>query len=181
MAERSIKTSPIAELGNPILRQKASSVDDILSDPIQSLIDDMLARVIGEDGVGLAAPQLSQALQIFIMASRPNARYPYAPQMEATAIINPKIIWASDELEKDWEGCLSVPHLRGLVPRHKKIKVTFFSRENTFVELDYDGFLARIFQHEYDHLIGKVFVDRIESSQDLMTEHEWKRRVVRKL
>ena len=168
----------VAQIGNPILRNKAKTVKNILAPNIQNLIDDMLTTVIKEDGVGIAAPQVFQPLQIFIMASRPNARYPYAPKMQATAIINPKIIWKSEEITKDWEGCLSVPSIRGLIPRHKKIKVEYFTQDNRFVEAKYDDFLARVFQHEYDHLNGTVFIDRVESSLDLIAESEWKLRVL---
>lgn len=169
---------PIAQIGNPALRNKAKYVGNILNPKIQDLITNMLATVIKEDGVGIAAPQLSQPLQIFIMASRPNARYPDAPKMQATAIINPKIIWKSEEMTKDWEGCLSIPSIRGLVPRHQKIKVEYFTQDNRFVEAKYDDFLARVFQHEYDHLNGTVFIDRVESSLDLIAESEWKLRVL---
>jgi len=168
----------VAQIGNPILRNKAKSVKDVSDLRVQSLINDMLATVIKEDGVGIAAPQLSHPLRIFIMASRPNARYPYAPTMQATAIINPKIIWKSEQLEKDWEGCLSVPNIRGVVPRHQKIKVSYTTQDNSLVETHFDGFLARIFQHEYDHLEGLVFIDRVESTQELMAESEWKKRIL---
>lgn len=168
----------IAQIGNPVLRNKAEHISDILDPKIQQLINDMLATVIKKDGVGIAAPQLSQSFQIFIMASRPNARYPHAPKMQATAIINPKIIWKSEETTKDWEGCLSVPSIRGLVPRHQAIKVEYFTQDNHLVKTKYDDFLARVFQHEYDHLNGTVFIDRVESSLDLIAESEWKLRVL---
>lgn len=174
MVSKSKKHQSIAKLGNPILRKKAKPIRNILDKQVQALIDDMLNTVIKEDGVGIAAPQIFHSSRLFIMASRPNARYPHAPEMQATAIINPDIIWKSSEMEKDWEGCLSVPELRGLVPRHQSIKVSYTTQDNKFVKTTYEGFLARVFQHEYDHLNGIVFIDRVESTKELMAESEWK-------
>lgn len=127
------------------------------------------------NGMGIAAPQVSHSQRIFIVASRPNARYPYAPHMQATAVINPQITWKSAETEKDWEGCLSLPGVRALVPRHTHITVKYTARDGTAVESDYDGFIARVFQHEYDHLDGKVFIDRVETTQDIVMEQAWQR------
>ena len=98
--------------------------------------------------------------------------------MRATAIINPKIIWKSKETVKDWEGCLSIPSIRGLVSRHRSIKVKYLTRDNQTVETEYNDFLARIFQHEIDHLNGIVFVDRVDSTLDLIAESEWKTRIL---
>jgi len=95
--------------------------------------------------------------------------------MEPTAMINPEITWASSEMEKDWEGCLTVPGIRGLVPRHRALRVQYYGREVAMVEASYEGFLARVFQHEVDHLDGLVFLDRVGSTKDLVTEKEWQR------
>ena len=168
----------VAQLGNPVLRNKANRVTNLLDKNIQNLIDDMLNIVVDKKGVGIAAPQISQPFQIFIMASYPNDRYPNAPKMRATAIINPKIIWKSKETVKDWEGCLSVPSIRGLVSRHRSIKVKYLTRDNQTVETEYNDFLARIFQHEIDHLNGIVFVDRVDSTLDLIAESEWKTQIL---
>src|SRR3989344_4187690 len=107
----------IDQLGHPVLRQKARSVENIKSKKIQQLIDDLISTVMDVDGVGIAAPQVYQSLRIFIIASHPNPRYPHAPKMKPTAIINPKILDMSKGKAKDWEGCLSIPGLRGLIPR----------------------------------------------------------------
>lgn len=168
----------IAQLGHKVLRNQAVKVPEITS--VQSLIDDMLVTVSDTDGVGLAAPQIYESLQIFIMASRPNPRYPSAPQMEPTAIINPEIIWYSEEKQKDWEGCLSIPGIRGLVPRHKNIRVRYTTREGVTTEQEFSDFLARIFQHEYDHLNGISFLDRLESTKDIVTEKEFQKMVKQK-
>ncbi len=165
----------IAQLGHPVLRQKALEVTDPGLPLIQSLIDDMLVTVVEANGVGLAAPQVYEPLRIFIIASRPNSRYPKAPVMEPAALLNPEIIWASDEKVKAWEGCLSIPGFRGFVPRSTKIGVKYLTRSGALREEEFNGFLARIFQHEFDHLNATVFLDRVESTQELICEKEYLR------
>ncbi|MDJ0697796.1 peptide deformylase [Mastigocoleus sp. MO_188.B34] len=174
----------VIELGNPILRQRAEPVKNIKDESIQKLIDELMVTVIQADGVGIAAPQVARSHRLFIMASRPNPRYPKAPYMEPTAIINPKIIGHSSETAKDWEGCLSVPGIRGLVPRYQTIEVEYCDipkgdarsdRNGKLQKLELTDFVARIFQHEFDHLEGKVFLDRVESTLDLITEAEYQK------
>jgi peptide deformylase len=165
----------IAQLGQPVLREVARMIDDPLAPLIQQLIDDMMVTVADANGVGLAAPQVFESLRLFVISSRPNPRYPHAPHMEPTAMINPELLWVSDDKVKDWEGCLSIPGLRGLVPRHARIGVRYVTREGEVREEEYAGFLARVFQHEFDHIQGIVFVDRLESSLELVTEKEYVR------
>ncbi|MGM3306837.1 peptide deformylase [Anabaena sp. WFMT] len=172
-----IETVPIIQLGNPILRQKADWVENIHSEHIQKLIDDLIATVSQANGVGIAAPQVAESYRLFIVASRPNSRYPDAPEMEPTAMINPKIIAHSTEVVKGWEGCLSVPGIRGLVPRYQKIEIEYTDRNGQMQKQKLSDFIARIFQHEYDHLEGKVFLDRVESTDELMTEAEYKKQI----
>ncbi len=163
----------IAEMGNPVLRERAAEVEDVNDPEIQKFIDDLIATGIDANGVGIAAPQVSVAKRIFIISSRPNARYPDAPDMEPAAVINPEIISRSEETVRDWEGCLSIPGIRGLVPRHIWVDVRYVSREGNVEERRFWDFIARIFQHEYDHLNGVLFLDRIVSSADLVTEKEY--------
>ena len=163
----------IAQLGAPVIRERATKVTDIHDPHIQTLIEDLFATVEFEKGMGIAAPQVSVSKRIIILASNPNARYPYAPTMEPTVLINPEMTWASSEKENDWEGCLTVPGIRGKVPRHRTIQVRYQNRYGAVIEAKYDGFLARLFQHEVDHLDGLVFLDRMDSTQDLVTEKEW--------
>lgn len=163
----------LIQLGHPHLRRKAERVDEISSVETQHLLDELLAFVIAKNGVGIAAPQVDINQRLFIMCSRPNSRYPLAPEMAPTFVINPEIIWRSDEIEKGWEGCLSLPGIRGLVPRHQAIKVQYTSRSNERVEIEYTGFIARVFQHELDHLDGIVYIDRVESTYEIMMEKEW--------
>ncbi len=165
----------IAQLGQPVLRDVAAKITDPTDPAVQALIDDMLATVAEANGVGIAAPQVFESLYLFIVSSRPNPRYPYAPEMEPTAMINPELLWVSNEKEKEWEGCLSIPGLRGLVPRHKRIGIRYLTRAGELREEEYVNFLARVFQHEFDHVQGMVFLDRVESTQELVSEKEYLR------
>ncbi len=167
------KILEITELGNRILREETQIVDNPKDKHIQTLIDDMMLTMKEANGVGIAAPQVSSRHKVFIMHSNSNPRYPDAPEMEPIAIINPEITSVSDEIEIDWEGCLSIPGLRGLVPRHKSIEVNYINRKGKEVKEVFEDFPARIFQHEYDHLNGVLFLDRIESVDYLFTEKEY--------
>jgi peptide deformylase len=163
----------LLKLGHPLLRQLSRTVEDILSSEFQAKLNELKIFVIEKGGMGIAAPQVGISQRFFIMSSHPNERYPYAPEMPITVVINPEIIWHSEQMEKGWEGCLSVPQIRGNVPRYTSIKVRYFTEQNQLIETQFDGFLARIFQHELDHLNGKLFIDRVESTLDLMSEEEW--------
>ena len=165
----------VIELGNPILRQKAQPVEDVQSERIQTLVDNLLITVQKTNGVGIAAPQVAQSDRLFIMASRPNLRYPNAPTMEPTAMINPRLLAHADETVTEWEGCLSIPGIRGKVPRYRAIEVEYTGRDGKLHKQELTDFVARIFQHELDHLDGIVFIDRIDSTQDLITEREYQR------
>lgn len=165
----------IAQLGQPVLREVARKIADPRAPAIQALIEDMLVTVADAEGVGLAAPQVFEPLSLAIVASRPSPRYPHAPSMQPTAMINPEILWVSDVTEKGWEGCLSIPGLRGLVPRHTRVGVRYLDRQGNVQEDEYADFPARVFQHEFDHLQGIMFIDRIVSTQDLVTEKEYLR------
>ena len=165
----------IAQLGQPVLRRVTDKIVDTEDPAVQMLIDDLLITVADAEGVGIAAPQVFESLALFLIASRPNRRYPHAPLMDPVVIINPEILWLSDETEKGWEGCLSIPGLRGLVPRHRRIGVRFLTSQGEAREEEYGDFLARVFQHEFDHIQGMVFVDRVERTQELVTEKEYLR------
>jgi len=167
----------IAQLGQPVLREEAKRIADPKDPAVQALIDDMMATVVDANGVGLAAPQVFESQSLFIIASSPNPRYPSAPDLEPIALINPEIVWASNEKEKGWEGCLSIPGLRGIVPRFRKIGVRYLTRTGELREDEFANFIARVFQHEYDHLQGVVFLDRMDSPTELVTEKEYLRLV----
>jgi peptide deformylase len=166
----------IAQLGQPVLREQGQLITNPRDPALQVLIDDMLVTVADANGVGIAAPQVYEPLALFIVASRPNPRYPNAPEAEPTAMLNPEILWASNEKETGWEGCLSIPGIRGLVPRNRRIGVRYLTRAGELREEELEGFVARIFQHEFDHINGIVFLDRVES-RNLVTEKEYLRLV----
>ncbi len=163
----------ITELGNPVLRQRTPKVKNISDPGIQQLIDDMILTAAEANGVGIAAPQVSEPLRIFIIAGVASSRYPDAPETEVRVVINPEIVSVSEEVEKGWEGCLSIPGIRALVPRYKSIRTVYRDRDDNLVEEDFSDFAARVFQHEYDHINGVVFLDRVESSHEIITEGEY--------
>ena len=169
----------IAQLGHPVLRAPVERVNFPASGSNRMLVADMLETMRDANGVGIAAPQVFESVAIFIVASRPNPRYPDAPVMEPEVVINPKIIERSAEMVKDWEGCLSIPGLRGEVPRHRHIKARYQTIDGTDVERQFSDFVARIFQHEDDHLHGIVFLDRLESTRDVITEKEFQKRMAK--
>lgn len=169
----------IIQLGHPNLRAPSVAIADITSTELQSFIDKLLQFVIDRGGMGIAAVQVDVNQRLFIMCSRPNSRYPDAPEMAPTVVINPEVVWSSPEKNTDWEGCLSLPGIRGLVPRHNTIKVKFQTRNGAFIETEYSGFIARVFQHELDHLDGIVFLDRVESTHEIMMEHEWQQQIAK--
>ena len=168
----------VAELGNAALRSPALPIDNIQDPAVQQLIDNLIHTSIATNGVGIAAPQVSECLQLFIVASRPNLRYLHAPIMEPTAMINPQILIYSDESEMGWEGCLSVPGIRGNVRRSCEIEVRYCDRHGQLQQKVFTGFVARIIQHEFDHINGKVFLDRVESTLDLMSDAEYHSQIV---
>lgn len=169
----------IAQLGQPVLRGVTGNVADTSDAALQALIEDMLATMTESDGVGIAAPQVFEPISLFIIAPKPNLRYPDAPRMEPMVMINPEILWLSEEKEKGWEGCLSIPGLRGLVPRHKRIGVRYLTRAGELREEQYADFPARVFQHEFDHVQGVLFIDRVESMLELVAEKEYLRNLQR--
>lgn len=165
----------IAQLGHSVLRTPAHPVE-LPADPgLLAFADDLMATMRDADGVGIAAPQVYESLSVFIVASKPNPRYPDAPAMEPVVVANPEIVWRSDEIVKGWEGCLSIPGIRGHVPRHQKIRVRYSTLGGEEVEGEFEGFVARVFQHEDDHLHGIVFLDRLESNRDIISEKEFRK------
>jgi peptide deformylase len=165
----------IAQLGHPVIRTAAAPVSLPLSSEVQSLVDDMLVTLRDANGVGIAAPQVYESQAIFIVASRPNPRYPTAPAMEPEVVINPEILERSDEMVLGWEGCLSIPGIRGNVPRHRSIRARYRDSAGEVVEREFHDFVARVFQHEFDHLAGIVFLDRLRSSRDVICEKEYQK------
>ena len=163
----------IAQLGANVLRLKAQVVADSLSDETRQLIATLQDTLATTQGVGIAAPQIGVSKQVIIIASRPTLRYPSAPLMEPTVMINPAFQPLSDTKEKDWEGCLSIPGIRALVPRYKEIRISYTDQQRGSVKTRLEGFVARVFQHEFDHLEGMVYLDRVETNRDIFAESEY--------
>lgn len=163
----------IAQLGDVILRQPALPIDDFQNPKFHELITSMEKIMLESNGVGIAAPQIRISQQIIIIASRPTARYPNAPEMKPLVMVNPNFTALNDQMEKDWEGCLSVPGIRALVPRHTLIQVNYQNQYGDTLELLLEAFPARIFQHEFDHLLGLVYLDRVENNKDIYSETEF--------
>lgn len=153
----------VTKMGNPILRLKVKEVpiDEINSSAIQTLIKDMCETMREEEGVGIAAPQVSQSLSIMLMEIRDNTRYENATLMPLQVFINPTIIFYSKEYNSDWEGCLSVDNMRAKVKRSNKIVVTYYDENAQFHQSEFEDFYARVVQHEYDHLEGILYVDKV--------------------
>jgi peptide deformylase len=164
----------IALIGNPILRSMTKEVTTI-TPKIKSFINDMQATLFDVGGMGIAAPQLYKNLRICIIASHPTPRYPHAPYMEPTVLINPIVTFTTKDIIKDWEGCLSVPGIRALVPRYASLSLSYTTVDGKQVSADYEGFIARIIQHEMDHLNGILFLDRLDSTKDIYSEKEFLR------
>src|SRR5499426_642498 len=165
----------VARLGHPILREIAKPVptEQIRSAEIQRFIDDMVETMREYDGAGLAAPQVHTLLQIAVIEVEGNPRYPDAPAIPLTVVINPVVTPVTDEMEDGWEGCLSVPDMRGMVPRHTAVRLQCYDRDARRVELLAKDFFARVIQHETDHLHGKVYLDRMRDFSTLTHLAEW--------
>lgn len=161
----------IMQLGAAVLRDIAKPV--LLTADTFAIIKNMQDTLANTQGVGIAAPQIGVSAQIIIIASRPTQRYPNAPLMPPTVMLNPSFKPLSEQKEKGWEGCLSVPNIRALVPRYTAIEVEYINEQGETIKTALFDFAARVFQHEYDHLIGRVFLDNIETTLDIVAESEY--------
>jgi peptide deformylase len=152
----------ILKMGDERLLRVAQPVPEFDTDALHLLVADMFDTMRAVNGAGLAAPQIGVDLQLVIFGTdAPNPRYPDAPLVPRTVLLNPVITPVSDEEEEGWEGCLSVPGLRGVVPRWKTIRYTGFDPYGDLIDRTVDGFHARVVQHECDHLIGKLYPMRV--------------------
>ena len=151
----------ILRMGDPRLLEKAQSVTNIADPAIRNLIQDMFDTMAAAGGVGLAAPQIGVGLQVVIFGFEKSERYPDAPPVPQTILINPVITPLTDDEEMGWEGCLSVPGMRGDVPRFKQIRYQGIDETGREIDRTVDGFHARVIQHECDHLIGMLYPMRM--------------------
>ena len=153
---------PILKMGDARLLRVAEPVTQFDTTELHTLIEDMFATMKAANGAGLAAPQIGVNLQLVIFGFKKNSRYPDAPNVPETVLINPVITPLSDAMDDAWEGCLSVPGLRGLVPRYTSLKYEGFDQFGNVISREVDGFHARVVQHECDHLNGILYPMRIK-------------------
>ena len=153
----------VARLGHPVLRRPARAVPaEVLGQAdFQRFIDDMVVTMREYQGVGLAAVQVHEPIQVAVLEVADNARYPGKEAVPLSILINPEIVPLDDEMEEDWEGCLSIPEIRGRVPRYRRLRVTALDRDGKALVFVAEDFHARVIQHEVDHLRGHVYMDRM--------------------
>jgi len=167
----------VPRLGHPVLRKPAAAVEPgEIEDPnFRRLIDDMIETMKEYQGVGLAAVQVHESKRLAVLEVADNPRYPEKPAVPLSILINPDIFPLTEETEEDWEGCLSIPELRGQVPRYKSIRVAALDRDGNELSFEATGFHARVVQHEVDHLRGHVFLDRMRDFSTLTYLAEYSR------
>ena len=151
----------VLKMGDPRLLAVAAPVPDPRSPELAALLRDMHDTMAALNGAGLAAPQIGVPLRVVVFGYETNPRYPDAPPVPPTVLVNPSIQVLDETLEEDWEGCLSVPGMRGLVPRHRAVRYTGHDADGVLVEREAEGFHARVVQHECDHLDGILYPLRI--------------------
>lgn len=167
----------IRKIGDPILRLVAEPVgiEEIATPKFQQLIDDLVETMRNANGAGIAAPQVGISKRIFIAEVNQNPRYPHKPQLPLTVVINPEIKFLSTESYDNFEGCLSVPGLRGMVKRCPLVKVTGMAKNGSEFSQIFKGITAGTFQHENDHLNGELFIDKVKDTTTLCTIEEYEK------
>jgi len=165
----------VARLGHPVLRQVAAPVPvtEIRSAETQRLIEDMVETMREYNGAGLAAPQVHILKQITVIEVHGNPRYPDAPDIPLTVLVNPVVTALTEETEDGWEGCLSVPDMRGMVSRYTTVRLEAYDRDGTKMDVVAKEFFARVIQHEAEHLNGIVYLDRMKDFSTLTHLAEW--------
>ena len=151
----------VLRMGHPVLRERAKPVEQFGTPELRALLQDMQDTMAHKNGAGLAAPQIGVSQRIVIFGVDHNPRYPDAEEVPFTVLVNPKITMLTREVEEDWEGCLSVPGMRGIVPRYTKLRYSGFDIEGNPIERVAEGFHARVVQHECDHLDGILYPQRM--------------------
>jgi peptide deformylase len=150
----------VLRMGHPVLRERAKPVENF-GPELKALLDDMKETMASKNGAGLAAPQIGVSQRVVIFGVEKNPRYPDAEEVPFTVLVNPKLVMLTREIEEDWEGCLSVPGMRGIVPRYTKLRYTGFDGEGNPIDRVAEGFHARVVQHECDHLDGILYPMRM--------------------
>lgn len=166
--------------GNPILRTEARNLlrSRVSSKEIRELIRAMFYTMHRVSGIGLAAPQINQSIKLAVLGLRPTHAHPDLERVDPAVIINPTILRYGKTVDEDWEGCLSFPDARGLVPRPTSIDVQYTNEHGEKITATIEGYAARVFQHEIDHLFGTLYIDRMEDMTTLMTLKEYEQRIL---
>ena len=151
----------VLRMGHPVLRERAKPVEQFGTPELRALLEDMKETMAFKNGAGLAAPQIGVGQRIVIFGVEHNLRYPDAEPVPFTVLVNPKLVMLTREIEEDWEGCLSVPGMRGVVPRYTRLRYTGFDVEGNPIDRVAEGFHARVVQHECDHLDGILYPQRM--------------------
>jgi peptide deformylase len=151
----------VLRMGHPVLREKAQPVENLATPELRALVEDMKETMKAKSGAGLAAPQIGVSQRVVIFGVESNPRYPDAEPVPFTVLVNPNLVMLSREVDEDWEGCLSVPGMRGVVPRYTKLRYSGFDEEGNPIERVAEGFHARVVQHECDHLDGILYPQRM--------------------
>jgi peptide deformylase len=151
----------VLRMGHPVLRERAKPVAEFGTPELRQLVQDMVETMESKNGAGLAAPQIGVSQRVVIFGVEHNPRYPEAEPVPFTVLVNPKIVMLTREVEDDWEGCLSVPGMRGVVPRYTKLRYSGFDADGNPIEREATGFHARVVQHECDHLDGILYPQRM--------------------
>lgn len=162
----------VIRMGNPLLAQAAEPVRDFNTPELDTLVEDMFDTMAALNGAGLAAPQIAISRRVVVFGVAANPRYPEVEPVPTTVLVNPEITVLDERVTEDWEGCLSVPGLRGLVPRYQKIRYTGFTQAGESLERVVEGFHARVVQHEVDHLDGILYPQRVQDLRNLGFESE---------
>ena len=162
----------VIKMGHPLLLARAKEVENFGTHELDRIVTDMKDTMAALDGAGLAAPQIAVSQRIVIIGVTINSRYPDADAVPETVLINPEISIIDTERESAWEGCLSIPHMRGLVPRYTSIRYRGYDAQGNLIERDAHGFHARVVQHEVDHLDGVLYTFRVEDMKDFGYEDD---------
>jgi peptide deformylase len=152
---------PVLKMGDPVLLQVAKPIERFDTPELHALLTDMQDTMTALNGAGIAAPQIGVSQQVVIFGVGKNPRYPQAEEVPYTVLINPELEPLTDEMEDGWEGCLSVPGMRGLVPRYTRLRYRGFDQYGNAIDRSVSGFHARVVQHEVDHLLGVLYPMRI--------------------
>ena len=159
---------PVLRMGHPLLQQVAAPVARFGTRELQELADDLRDTMQALNGAGLAAPQIGVPLRVVLFEVNANPRYPHAETVPRTLLVNPVLTPLADEMDVDWEGCLSVPGLRGRVPRYRKLRYRGYDAHGLPIDRTVEGFHARVVQHEVDHLDGILYPMRMRDLRDLV-------------